>query len=110
MSLSVTGLIVVLISVAIASALSLGNNIIHGVIKNIMEPKNGMKKTNKQLNLLIIFIEKVYNIIQLIKMKMNLLLIVLLTTLKNRKINVFYRYEHENKTKSFLVILNQIST
>ena len=65
-TLSVTGvgIVIVPISAGVACALSLANKILHKLIINkYSKYKKYMKKINKQLNLLINYIEKVYKTI-----------------------------------------------
>ena len=60
-----------------------------------------MNEINKQINLLINFIVKVYKIILLIKMNMKVYVIFLLDMLVKTKTNLFYKYEYKNKITFF---------
>ena len=52
-----------------------------------------MKQMNKQLNIPINFIEKLYKIIYSIKLNMNLHVVFLLNVWKKQKMNLFYECE-----------------
>ena len=60
-----------------------------------------MKEIKTLLNLLINYIVKVYKIILLIKLNMNLFVIFLLSILMKTKTNLFHKYEYKNKIKLF---------
>ena len=67
----------------------------------IIKTKNYMRKINKQSNLLIDYIGNLCRITYLIKMNMKIILIFLLNIWKKQKMNLFYKYEHENKINFF---------
>ena len=64
-----------------------------------------MKKTNKLLNLSINYTENLYEIMQLIKLSMEVYVIFLLNMLMKTEMNLFYKYEYKNKIE-LLVIIN----
>ena len=67
------GLVFKPISKGAACGLTNNNKIIKEIsCKNIIKIENNMKKVNKQVNLLISYLEKVHEIIYLMETKMNL--------------------------------------
>ena len=86
MSLTKFPLIAIPISVATACGLSIGNKEIYEIIINIYNKhKNNMNDINKQLNLLINYTEKLYNIMYSMKKKMKVYVIFLIDVLKKVK-------------------------
>ena len=70
-------------------------------IKSKLSTKNKIKKSNKQINILINYLERVYKIMYLIKMIMNLHVIFLTNTWKKQKMNVFQDLNITLKLKFF---------
>ena len=84
-------------SAAAACGLSIGNKIIFEIdMQKCNKYKNHYQKVSKDFNPSINFIEKVYKIIYLIKINMNLFVIVLLSIWMKQKMNLFYIHEFKN--------------
>ena len=65
-----------------------------------------MKEIKILLNLLINYTENHYKIILSIKPNMMVYVIFLLNILTKTEMNLFYKHEHKNEIKLFLVIIN----
>ena len=94
------GLIFLRISAGTACTLSVGNKILLTIIMNKYEKyENQYEKFNKQLKLLVNYIvdKTLRHVIDENEFKS--LLKIVLSIWNKRKINLFYRNEHENKSK-----------
>ena len=60
-----------------------------------------MKETNKLLDRLINYKEKLYKIMWLIELNMKVFVKFLLNILMKIKMNLFYKHEYKNKIKLF---------
>ena len=103
-TLSVTGigLLAIPISAATACGLSITNKVLYEIVmQKYNKYKKYMKKINKQLNLLINYIVKVYRIIWLIKTNMKAYAIFFVNILMKQKMNLFNKHEYKNKIKFF---------
>ena len=97
LSLTEVGLKAIPVSTATAWLLSISNEVIYGII--IKKYNKYKKKQNENyhqlLNLSLNFTEKVYKLMLLLKVRMNLYVINLLRIVMKRKMNLFYKYEQK---------------
>ena len=98
-TLSVTGIgkIAIPLSAATASQLSIGKKLIFEIVKQKYNKyKINLRKMNKQLNGSVNYIQKLYQITFLRKVKMNVYVLFLIYMLMKRKMILFYKQEYEN--------------